>query len=165
MAAAAPLWSSFSLVVPPLLCRQLLKEDRMSLVAFFHPFGSIGWQTAQPFGHVYLVEEVLDILLRSPIPHQLDGRNICLRVQPRKAMPVASADQPFCLLLSRLGGMYKHPLKDDRAMQSSNLPQWVLIKEHLCIHTMRCFPYRHSSFLCPLFGGPGLLPLTAVVEF
>ena len=39
---AAPLWSSSSLAVPPLLCRWLLMEDRMSLVALSINLGPQG---------------------------------------------------------------------------------------------------------------------------
>ena len=131
----------------------------------FHPYGPAGWQAGQPFEHVYLMEEVLNLLLRSLIPNELDGRNICLRVQPQKTLPMTSADQPFCLLPSRLSSMYKHPLKYDGPVWSSNLPHRVFIQENLCIHMMLCSPYRHSSLLCLLFSGQGLLPLTAVVKF
>ena len=93
----------------------------------FHPFGPAGQWAGQPFEHVYLMEEVLNLLLGNLLPYKLDDRNICLRVQPQKAMPMALADQPFCFLLPQLGGMHKHPLKDDVVVQSSILPQWVLV--------------------------------------
>ena len=77
--------------------------------------------------------EVLNLLLGGLVPYKLDGRYICLWVWPWQAMPMTMADKPLCFLLPHLSSMHEYSLENDGAVQSSNLPLWVLIQKYFCI--------------------------------
>ena len=51
--------------------------------------GSTRWWTWQSSQYIYTVIEVLDYFVRCLVPHKLNGRYICLWVQPQQALQAA----------------------------------------------------------------------------
>ena len=48
--------------------------------------------SGQPLEHVYFTVEVPNFFSGCPVPYQLDGRYVCLGVQPREALLVTMAN-------------------------------------------------------------------------
>ena len=81
-------------------------------------FPSLLWparqETRRPSQQVDTVTNVPDLLMRCLVSHKFHGRFFHLWVRPWQAAPVASADEPLCLLLPSLGSVWKHLMEDNR---------------------------------------------------